>query len=46
MKNSLFFVFLYISIIVVLCANDPNLEWTDPISGTYYTFASLKRNPQ
>jgi hypothetical protein len=41
------------SLIISLCLisnvvsnNDPNLEWTDPVSGTYYNIASLKKDPK
>ena len=25
---------------------DSPLEWTDPVSGTYYNFSSLKKDPR
>jgi len=30
----------------VVSNNDPNLEWTDPVSNTYYNIASLKKDPK
>jgi len=47
MKKELFLILIICSMFsIILCANEPNLEWTDPISGTYFNFSSLKKNPQ
>lgn len=27
-------------------SKDSQLEWTDPVSGTYYNFAALKKDPK
>lgn len=33
-------------IFLVNSSSDPNFEWTDPESGTYYNIASLKKDPK
>lgn len=41
----LFFLFLGVSLVSKIFGVPSPTEWTDPISGTYFNFESLKKDP-
>ena len=45
MSKHNFFLFLGFSLISNILTAQLPTEWTDPVSGTYYNFGSLKKDP-
>lgn len=39
-------VIIFCGLNAISCNTNPDYEWTDPSSGTYYNIASLKKDPK